>query len=433
MDVRIDPSPLKGSIASIPSKSIAHRLLILAAVSSGITDVVCDSLSNDIKATLHCLKRIGAPAMRTTQGLRMVPVTIGGTKATASIDVGESGSTLRFMIPLIAALGTSASIMGHGRLAKRPLSPLDEQLAQHGATLSGIGSFPLTLEGRLTPGTFEFPGNISSQFATGLLMAAPLLDGDVEIRIEEPVESKGYLDLTISALETFGVAVKQAKATSADGRGYLSLSVSQDQHLTSPGTCVVEGDWSNAAFWLCAGALQPDPITVSGLNPQSRQGDRAIMAALSLMGARIGRSTGLVGASRDHLRGRTLDVSGIPDLVPPLAAVASLADGTTRLTNAGRLRLKESNRLKSVTRAICAMGGDAHIEDDDMVITGVKTLAGGTVDCANDHRIAMMATICATNAQGPTTILGAECVAKSYPDFFDDFRSLGGLATTVRS
>ncbi|MBP3894400.1 MAG: 3-phosphoshikimate 1-carboxyvinyltransferase [Atopobiaceae bacterium] len=432
MDVRIDPKPLAGTVAAIPSKSMAHRLLILAALCSGITDIECQELSDDIKATLRCLKGIGAPAMQTIRGLRMVPLTIGGAKAKAPIDVGESGSTLRFMLPIIAALGIEAEITGHGRLSQRPLSPLDEQLAQHGATLTGAGSFPLFIKGKLSPGLFELPGNVSSQFASGLLMAAPLLSGDVEIRVDEPVESRGYIDLTIAALETYGITVEQSKTTTPDGRRSQTFFVSKDQQLTSPGACTVEGDWSNAAFWLCAGALQETPLTVSGLNPQSRQGDRAVMGALSLLGARIGRSAGLVGASRDHLAGRSMDVSGIPDLVPPLAAVAALAQGTTRLENAGRLRLKESDRLESVTQAIRSMGGSAHVEGDDLIITGSKSLSGGTVDCANDHRIAMMASICAANARGSSTICGAECVTKSYPGFFDDFRSLGGLATVVK-
>ncbi len=428
MDVRIDPHPLEGSLAAIPSKSMAHRLLVLSALSDGITDLTCPATSQDIEATIRCLRSLGAPAARTRTGWRMVPLAVGGVRANARLDAGESGSTLRFLLPVVAALGRGASLTGRGRLAERPLAPLDEQLVAHGASLSQWGRFPLVVSGTLRPGVFELPGSVSSQFASGLLMAAPLMDGDVEVLVSEPVESRGYIDLTVAALAGFGVRVREARR-SIDGMTYRSYAIDADARLVTPGTCTVEGDWSNAAFWLAAGALGPTPLSVTGLDARSRQGDRAMLAALSLLGARVGRGAGIVAASRDALHAHTIDVSGIPDLVPPLAAVASVANGTTRLANAGRLRLKESDRLSTVCQAIRALGGRAATEGDDLLVTGVPTLAGGTVDAANDHRIAMMAAICAAYADGPTTILGAQCVAKSYPGFFDDFRSLGGRAT----
>ena len=427
MDVTIAPHPLDGTVAALPSKSIAHRLLILAALSQGITDLACPSLSEDIQATLRCLKALGAPAMGTRDGLRMVPVTVGGARRDARLDVGESGSTLRFLLPVAAALGQGATFVGHGRLAQRPLSPLDEQLEIHGVTLSECGRFPLAVSGTLEGGDFQLPGNVSSQFVSGLLMAAPLLADGARIAVSEPVESRGYIDLTIDALATFGVSVTVQRET-IDGASYSVFEVPAGSRLVSPGACVVEGDWSNAAFWLAAGALGKQPLAVTGLNAQSRQGDRSVMAALAMMGARMGRASGIVAASRERLRACRIDVSGIPDLVPPLAAVASVASGTTHLANAGRLRLKESDRLQTVSAAIRAMGGKADIVDDDLVIQGVDTLSGGTVDAAGDHRIAMMAAICAAYATGPTTIRGAHCVSKSYPSFFDDFRALGGIA-----
>lgn len=428
MDVRIEPHPLEGSLAAIPSKSMAHRLLILSALSDGITDLVCPATSQDIEATIRCLRSLGAPAARTRTGWRMVPLAMGGVRANAHLDVGESGSTLRFLLPVVAALGRGASLTGTGRLAERPLAPLDEQLVAHGATLSARGTFPLTVSGSLTPGAFELPGSVSSQFASGLLMAAPLMDGTTEVLVREPVESRGYIDLTVAALATFGVRVQESRRT-VDGEAHRSYVVDADARLVTPGACTVEGDWSNAAFWLAAGALGPTPLSVTGLDARSRQGDRAMLAALSLMGARVGRGAGIVAASRESLRAHTIDISSIPDLAAPLAAVASVASGTTRLANAGRLRLKESDRLSTISKAICDLGGQATVEGDNLLVCGVPALAGGTVDAANDHRIAMMAAICAAYAQGPTTILGAQCVAKSYPGFFDDFRSLGGRAT----
>lgn len=427
MDIRITPHTLEGSVGAIPSKSMAHRLLLLSGLCTGITDLDCPLASQDIEATLRSLQAIGAPAARTRTGFRMVPITMGGTRRSAKIDVGESGSTLRFMLPVVAALGKGATFTGQGRLAERPLAPLDEQLVQHGVALSATGTFPLEVSGRLTAGRFELPGNVSSQFVSGLLMAAPLLDGDTIVAVSEPVESQGYIRLTIDALNIFGVEVAQRREERG-GTTYRTYAVSGDASLVTPGACTVEGDWSNAAFWLAAGSLSGAPISVSALNLQSHQGDRAIMAALALLGARIGRNAQTATAVRDRLQGRTIDVSGIPDLAAPLATCAAYAEGTTRLTNAGRLRFKESDRLATISEAIRSLGGYARVEGDDLVIEGRESLPGGTVDAAGDHRIAMMAAIIAAFAAGPTTIQGAECVAKSYPSFFDDFSSLGGIA-----
>ena len=432
MDVIITPQELTGSIPAIPSKSMAHRLLLLSALCDGITDVTLSETSDDIDATLRCLTSLGASMGRTRTGLRVVPLTKRGVRDQPRLDVGESGSTLRFLLPIVAALGHGASFVGHGRLAQRPLAPLDEQLIEHGVTLSDRGAFPLEASGTLMPGGFMLPGNVSSQFTSGLLMAAPLVDGAVEIAVSEPVESLGYLDLTVDALRTFGVSVSEERRTGED-EAFRVYAIDPVARLVSPGCCNVEGDWSNAAFWLAAGALGTTPLSVLGLNPQSRQGDRAIMAALSLLGARIGRGAGIVASSRDALRGRTIDVSAIPDLAAPLAAVASVAEGTTCLTGASRLRLKESDRLETIRTTIESMGGSASVKQDSLVIEGVPSLSGGEVDAANDHRIAMMAAICAAYATGPTIIHGAECVAKSYPRFFDDFRALGGIAEERRS
>lgn len=427
MDMIVSPHPLAGSVAAMPSKSMAHRLLTLSALCSGITDLNCTDFSADIVATLRCLQALGAPAMRTKDGLRMVPVTRGGVRKGALLDVGESGSTLRFLLPVACALGRGATFVGQGRLAKRPLSPLAEQLEEHGVTLVDLGSFPLEVTGQLKPGTFFLPGSISSQFVSGLLMAAPLMDGDTTVVVREPVESRSYIGLTIDALASFGVTVIEQRAIVNDSPCRI-YRVGASEQLVSPGACVVEGDWSNAAFWLAAGSFDHTPLCVTGLNLQSNQGDRAIMAALSLMGARVGRSAGIAAVSRETPHAHNLDVSGIPDLVPPLAAVAATAPGTTRLSNAARLRLKESDRLQSVSQAITNMGGKACIEGDDLLIEGVDHLSGGVVDACNDHRIAMMAAVCAAYATEPTTICGAQCVSKSYPGFFDDFRALGGIA-----
>lgn len=426
------PHSLTGTVPAVASKSVAHRLIILAALTDATTEIDCTTTSQDIEATLSCVEALGAIVSRTRLGFRIVgiPATVrrGIRPAKDVLDCGESGSTLRFLLPVVAALGTPVSFTGHGRLAQRPLSPLYEQLFEHGVALSPQGAFPLELSGKLTAGAFTLPGNVSSQYVSGLLMAAPLVDGPVSILVEKPVESMPYVTLTIRALAAFGVPVAQSNVE-YEGRSYLRLDVGEGP-LASPDAIQVEGDWSNAAFWLAAGALSEGGIEVTALDGTSVQGDRAILAALALLGARISRTRGSAAALHDHLNGIDLDVSNIPDLVPPLAAVASCAQGETHLRNAARLRLKESDRLLTVSNAINALGGNARIEEDDLVIRG-GTLTGGIVDAAGDHRIAMMAAVMATHAQGPVMLLGADCVAKSYPAFWDHFISLGGIISSL--
>lgn len=439
MNATIEAGPLTGELDAPSSKSEAHRLLVCAAFAPGLTDVSCATSSDDIEATASCLEALGARIARTRGGFRVRPVP--GTSATdnlpearrgALLDCGESGSTLRFLLPVVAALGCDARLTGRGRLPERPLSPLYEELEAHGARLSGQGSLPLSVGGRLEPGRFFLPGDVSSQFVTGLLLAAPLLRAPVEVVVAEPVESAPYIDITVSALRTFGVEVSEGGALTDGGRPARSYVVCAPGGYVAPGEVSVGGDWSNAAFWLAAGAIGEEGVAVRGLDLASAQGDRQILAALALLGARVLRRPGGAACERERLRGRELDVSSCPDLVPPLAAVAAVAEGTTRVRGAARLRIKESDRLETVSAAICALGGRARAVDDGLVIEGVPELAGGTVDAANDHRIAMMASILASRCSGPVTVLGAECVAKSYPAFFEDLAALGGIVRKER-
>lgn len=425
MDVTISPRALAGSVASVASKSVAHRLILLAALTEGTTEIDCVATSADIAATISCVENLGATVARTPLGFEITGIPRGEQSELPPVvlDCGESGSTLRFLLPIVCALGRPCQLLGRGRLAQRPLSPLYEQLVAHGAELSPQGTMPLDVSGTICGGTFLLPGNVSSQYVSGLLMAAPLVDGPVRVLVKEPMESAPYVTLTIRALASFGVAVEQSRI-SIDGNPHLCYDVARSP-LVSPGAIPVEGDWSNAAFWLAAGALSATGVEVTGLDSNSAQGDRAVLAALALFGARVSRTRGTAAAIRDSLHGIRLGVADIPDLVPPLAAVAATASGTTRLTNAGRLRLKESDRLQTVSAAITALGGTAHLEGDDLVIVGAE-LSGGTIDAANDHRIAMMGAVMACSADGPVTILGADCVAKSYPTFWDDYVKLGG-------
>ncbi|MBM6774077.1 3-phosphoshikimate 1-carboxyvinyltransferase [Olsenella profusa] len=432
MNVTVSPGSLTGEVSAPSSKSEAHRLLICAAFAPGTTDIDCTTTSDDIDATARCLEALGAHITRTRRGFRVVPVP--GTSATdnipapatgALLDCGESGSTLRFLLPVVAALGCEASLTGHGRLPQRPLSPLYEELVAHGVGLTPQGQVPLRVSGRLRPGRFSLPGNVSSQYVSGLLLAAPLMGAPTEVVVSEPVESLPYIGITVAALARFGVTVDEGR-TEDSGAPARSYVVGGAERLSSPGTVSVGGDWSGAAFWLAAGALSEAGVSVRGLDVRSTQGDRQVLAALALLGARVLRGSEGAACAHDALAGRVIDVSNCPDLVPPLAAVAALAEGTTRITGAARLRLKESDRLETVSAAICALGGRARATDDGLVIEGVRELAGGTVDAAGDHRIAMMAAVLAARCTRPVTILGAECVAKSYPGFFEDLGRLGG-------
>lgn len=436
MNVVITPAPLTGQIDAIASKSMAHRLLICAALCPGPTDIVCTTSSKDIEATIGCLTSLGATIKRDGDTLHVEPLAGAassdnirtGTQG-ALLDCGESGSTLRFLLPVCAALGCNAKLTGHGRLAERPLSPLYEELIAGGSELSEQGVFPLSIGGRLRAGRFELPGNVSSQYISGLLLAAPLLAGPSEVRVKNPIESKPYIDLTTSALKTFGVEVSQTQEHEGE-QSYTCFAISPATSYVSPGTVEVEGDWSNAAFWLAAGALGQG-ISVTNIDLLSRQGDKAILAALAKLGARVSRQGHSATVCASTPQACTIDAANFPDLVPPLAAVAALTPGHTSICNCARLRLKESDRIETVCAGLSALGAQISSTADSIEIDGVSELKGGTVDAANDHRIAMMAAVAATRSAAPVTILGAECVEKSYPAFFADYNDLGGNAQVV--
>ena len=410
MDLTIYPSKLAGEVTPPSSKSQAHRALIAAALGGGISTISNLADSQDIQATRRCLSALGAlvedlgPGTLRVHGLGN---SIPQAGPFPTLDCGESGSTLRFLIPVALLVQGQAAFTGRGRLMERPLAPYEDLFRgkgigwsmEHGVlTLdSGRGYDRLALD----PGEYRLPGDVSSQFITGLLFALPLLEGDSDLLLTAPLESRGYVDLTLDVLDRFGVVAEPRE----NGFHIPSGQMYQARDLA------VEADWSQAAFWYAANHLGGQ-VDILGMDPASRQGDREI-AAYSRMLARSGPAE--------------LDVSQCPDLAPPLAAMAAVRTGTTRLTNAARLRAKESDRLASVTRALRAMGGQVAEYADSLTIHGVKRLpGGGVVDCANDHRIAMMAAVCAASAEAPVKLLGAECVRKSYPEFWTHFQSLGG-------
>ena len=410
MDLTIYPSKLAGEVTPPSSKSQAHRALIAAALGGGISTISNLADSQDIQATRRCLSALGAlvedlgPGTLRVHGLGN---SIPQAGPFPTLDCGESGSTLRFLIPVALLVQGQAAFTGRGRLMERPLAPYEDLFRGKGISWS-MEHGVLTLDsGRgydrlaLDPGEYRLPGDVSSQFITGLLFALPLLEGDSDLLLTAPLESRGYVDLTLDVLDRFGVVAEPRE----NGFHIPSGQMYQARDLA------VEADWSQAAFWYAANHLGGQ-VDILGMDPASRQGDREI-AAYSRMLARSGQVE--------------LDVSQCPDLAPPLAAMAAVRTGTTRLTNAARLRAKESDRLASVTRALRAMGGQVEEYADSLTIHGVKRLpGGGVVDCANDHRIAMMAAVCAASAEAPVKLLGAECVRKSYPEFWTHFQSLGG-------
>jgi 3-phosphoshikimate 1-carboxyvinyltransferase len=417
VDVKIVPALLNGAVNAIPSKSQAHRALICAALADKPTRVECKGESEDILATAACLSALGAEIERESGAYVVHPLKREANGGIATLPCGESGSTFRFMLPIVCALGRKVCFTPKGRLPERPLSPLYEELVRHGAELSPQGSVPFNSGGRLTPGSYSLDAGVSSQFISGLLFALPLLDGDSELALTGNMESFPYVELTVAMLEEFGVR--------ADFSGG-AFSIPGRQTYRSSSVVCVEGDWSNAAFWLGAGAIGTSSVACSGLNLQSRQGDRAILDLLAEFGAQVETNDSVVTVSGGKLRGLEINAKDIPDLVPILAVIAATAEGTTVIRNAGRLRTKESDRLASVSALLRALGANVDETEDGLVLHGSAAFSGGEVLSYGDHRIAMSAAIAATVCAEPVVIHGAEAVNKSYPGFFDDLRLLDG-------
>ena len=414
MNIVIEPSPLKGEIAAIPSKSVAHRMLICAALADGPTTLRIPKTSDDIDATADCLRALGAAITVNNEDYIVEP--IAQIENIPLLDCGESGSTLRFLLPVAAAAADRCRFDGHGRLPERPLSDLTDAMKEHGVSFDGE-KLPFTIGGRLRGGIYRLPGNVSSQYITGLLLALPLCEEDSVIELTTALESASYIDITLSVLKTFGITVH------CERNRYI---IPGKQVFRSPGTLPVEGDWSNAAFFLTAAALNND-IAMTGLNPNSAQGDRKIIALLEQLGAVTQKDNGRLTLRSDDLKGCTIDIQDTPDLLPVLSVAAAFAQGKTTFINAARLRLKESDRLASSAAMIENLGGRADVGEDELTVYGTG-LIGGTVDSCNDHRIAMSAAVAATRCSKPVTILNAEAVKKSYPGFYNDYNKTGGKA-----
>ena len=381
MNVTIQPGQLRGSVEVIPSKSQAHRLLICAAFADGVTTLICPETNRDIEATAECLRGLGASILRTDHGYIVEPVK--QLPEQAVLNCHDSGSTLRFLLPVAGALGVDTIFQMEGRLPQRPLSPMWEEMERMGCNLTRPTADTILCTGKLRAGDYSIDGGISSQYITGLLFATALLGGNSTVTITGKLESEPYVTMTRQALELFHTP---------------------DFH--TPGTIRVEGDWSGGAFWLAAKALGSD-LDVQGLDPNSPQGDRAADHWLSCL--------------QEH---QTISGADIPDLVPILSVMAAANQGAV-FTDIRRLRLKESDRVASTIAMLEALGGKAEATEDTLTVYGTG-LTGGTVDAVNDHRIAMSAAIAATVCTQPVEILGAQCVEKSYPQFWAEYARLGG-------
>ncbi len=403
MDIKITPKFLSGKILVPPSKSISHRALIAAALADGESRIYNLLDCVDTVATIEALNALGAEITKKDN----CTIIKGISKPSESADINchESGSTLRFLMPVAAALGCRSSFDGRANLPNRPITPYFDQFSKHGVKFL-TEKMPYITEGKLTGGVYEIAGNISSQFITGFLFALSLLDEDSVVKITSPLESKPYVDLTIDAMNTFGVQVEE---------GENRYRVKGGQKY-KPCDYTIEADMSQAAFFCVAKAIGGN-LDITGLNPESKQGDREIL--------RICKEFTQTGKAFD------VTATQIPDLVPILTVLGCFAEGVSYIRGCERLRIKESDRLAVISEELNKLGGKVHIENATLVIEGVKELHGGVCDCHTDHRIPMSLAMASQRSTGEVILKGAECVSKSYPNFFEDFRKLGGIADVI--
>lgn len=415
MERTLAPGARCGCVCAPVSKSEAHRLLICAALGTEETELLCAAPSEDVRATARCLSALGADIAETAEGFRVRPIGTAPAER-CTLRCGESGATLRFLLPLCGALGARAVFLREGRLPQRPLAPLDDCLRAHGMTICEDGD-RLFCEGRLCAGEYRVAGNVSSQYVSGLLLALPRLAGASSLRVTGALSSAPYVTMTEAALRAAGVRMtRQGDVWCIPGA----------QRFTLPPRMAVEGDWSGAAFFLCMGALSARGVRVEELNTASSQGDRAVLALLRRLGAEVEETVGAVTVRRGALRGITIDADAIPDLIPPLAVLAAAVQGETRIENAARLRDKESDRLHALAQMLAALGAAVEETEDTLTIRGTGALRGGAVETRSDHRLAMAAALAACASRAAITLDNDTCVRKSYPRFWEDFARLKG-------
>jgi len=419
--VIIQPFSLNGKVKIPPSKSLSHRAVIAAGLSYGECTIDNISMSEDIIATCEIMEKLGVDIKQIPNKIIVLgkgkPSLAGKEGAGSELQCNESGSTLRFLIPIAMLTGSKVTFKGKSKLVQRTLRPYYEIFdKQNIKYTTSNGNLPLTIDGSLRPGLFELRGDVSSQFITGLIYALPLLDGDSTIKITTQMESIGYIDLTLDVLSKFGVKI--------ENNNYREFKIKGNQHFIKR-DYRVEGDFSQAAFYLAAGVLGGD-VECLDLNMESLQGDRVIVDIIKNMGGNITTIDGILKASKSDLKGTIIDASQCPDLVPIAAVLAALSDGTTEIINAARVRIKESDRLKAMATELNKIGADIIEREDSLLIHGKPWLKGGVVSSWNDHRIAMAMAIASIRCTGELIIEDSGAVKKSYPDFYEDFKSLGG-------
>lgn len=411
VDIVIQPSKVSGMVRAIGSKSDIHRSIICAAMADGETKIRGIVNSADVCATVRCIRALGVSAELKANECIIKPENYAEFPR---LDCGESGSTLRFLLPVTAALCGQGSFVGSGRLPKRPIGELVDAMTSGGVTFSS-DHLPLTITGRLRAKTYTLPGNISSQYISGLLMALSIISGESIIKLTSRLESSAYADMTVDTLRRFGADI-------TEGEGCYVIR--GRERLASPHIIDTDGDWSNSAFFLVSGGINGS-VTVEGLKSDSVQGDKKQAEILKKFGADVEWNGNAITVRSKKLYGGTVDLTEIPDSLPALAVFASFSEGETHFTGGARLRLKESDRLKTVYNMIIALGGKAIELPDGLIVQG-GGLTGGVVNGENDHRIVMAAAIAGVHCKKPVTILGAEAVRKSYPAFFEDLKKLGG-------
>lgn len=414
MTVKLFPSTLNGEVSAPPSKSISHRAIIAASLSYG-TSVISNVLfSDDINATIESMQELGVKFTKEANKL-----TIEGPKhlkySHNEVNCNESGSTLRFLIPIFSLTNEKVTFIGKESLIKRPQTIYEDIFSSDGNTLD-ISKSKIVVNGSVKARKYFIDGKVSSQFISGLMFSLPLLKEDSEIILTSPLESIGYIDLTIDVLESFGITIIRGD------NGYL---ISGNQ-LYTPQRYEIDGDYSQSAFFLVGGLIS-ESIKINNLNPDSLQGDKEIISYIrSMNGKLIYTENGFITTNSDT-EGITIDISQTPDLAPPVALLAALSEGTTKIVNASRLRIKESDRIKSIVKTLKKLGADIKEVEDSIIIKGIPMLEGGvTVDSFNDHRIAMMVSIASSRVKKEVILTQANAVSKSYPTFYDDFKSLGG-------
>ena len=422
MEMTFFPAPLKGTIAAPASKSEAHRRMICAGLTRGITTLAGFMKSADMAATARCLKALGAKVEQTEDCLTVTGYAKKPCKLPV-LDCGESGSTLRFFVPIALAMCGAGVFRMYGRLGQRPMDVYRDLFVPRGVRWRmGVGcdgAAELTVKGELEAGHYVMPGNVSSQFVSGLMFALPLLNEDSTLTVQPPVESAGYIRMTVEALTQSGIVLEELAPFSWRIAGNQQYQAIDGQ---------LSGDYSQAAVLCCAGAMGHD-VTVTHLAKETTQGDRAILAYLAALGAKVQEDESGVTVTADKLTGTTLNMADCPDIAPILALTCQLAEGESRLTGCGRLRLKECDRLAATVEVLNLLGGNARAVGDTIVIQGVKALKGGvTLPDYNDHRMVMLGATAATIAQEPVTVTGVEALNKSWPEFVSVYKNLGGKA-----